>query len=65
VKKVGANQAGIYLNLLTLFTVIIGSLTGEKLLLSQISGGLLIILGVILTTGNPRKTITPQESGQI
>ncbi|GIM47957.1 transporter [Collibacillus ludicampi] len=65
VKKIGANQAGIYLNLLTLFTVIIGSLTGEKLLLSQIAGGVLIILGVVATTGSSKKAMRARESDKV
>jgi drug/metabolite transporter (DMT)-like permease len=50
VRKVGANQAAIYLNLLTVFTALISVIMGDPLTFSQLFGGVLVIIGVILTT---------------
>ena len=50
VLKVQANQAGIYLHLLPVFTAIFSILLGNTITLFQIVGGLLVFAGVYLTT---------------
>jgi drug/metabolite transporter (DMT)-like permease len=55
VKKVGPSQAGIYLNLITVFTAIISIMIGENITSSQIIGGLLVLTGVYFATKVPRE----------
>ncbi|MDT8860106.1 DMT family transporter [Alkalihalobacillus sp. MEB130] len=51
VRKVGASQAGIFLNLIPVFTALISMALGEAILTEQIIGGLLVFIGVYLTSG--------------
>lgn len=60
VRAIGASEAGVFLNLIPVFTAIISGLLGEKITGAQISGGLLVFLGVYLTTGLLEKKV-PQE----
>lgn len=57
VREIGASRAGIFLNLLTVFTAIISLLLGESITSAQIIGGLLVIAGVYLTN---KKSGKPQ-----
>jgi drug/metabolite transporter (DMT)-like permease len=50
VSKIGASRAGIYLNLITVFTAIIGAFLGQPITVIQVAGGLLVFLGVYLTS---------------
>lgn len=50
VKKVGPSHAGVYLNLITVFTAIISIILGEKIVASQVIGGVLVLLGVYFAT---------------
>ncbi|WP_352231230.1 DMT family transporter [Peribacillus sp. SI8-4] len=49
-----ASQAGIYLNLIAVFTAILSLMTGKPITSAQVLGGLLVFIGVYLTT--KRKT---------
>lgn len=50
VVKLGANRAGIYLNFIPVFATIFAVIfIGEKVLLSQVIGGLLVVAGVYWT----------------
>src|SRR5690606_29404582 len=50
VVKLGANRAGIYLNFIPVFASIFAVIfIGEKLILSQVIGGLLVVTGVFWT----------------
>lgn len=51
IREIGASQAGIFLNLIPVFTAIISSILGEKITAAQVSGGLLVFIGVYFTTG--------------
>lgn len=51
VRAVGASQAGVFLNLIPVFTALISLLLGESITQAQVWGGLLVMLGVYLTTG--------------
>ena len=51
VSKIGASRAGIYLNLITVFTAIISAFLGQSITIIQVAGGLLVFLGVFLTSG--------------
>nr|WP_106781024.1 DMT family transporter [Lysinibacillus timonensis] len=53
VVEIGANRAGIYLNLIPLFATIFATIfLGEQLYAAQVIGGLAVIGGVILTNRN-------------
>jgi len=49
--KVGASRAGIFMNLMPVFTAIISVIMGAELYMSQIIGGTIVLLGVAFTTG--------------
>ncbi|AOT70736.1 DMT family transporter [Geosporobacter ferrireducens] len=51
VREIGATQAGIFLNLIPVFTALISWILGEPVTASQFGGGLLVFIGVYLTTG--------------
>jgi len=50
-RTVSASQAGVSINLIPVFTVLFGFVLGEDVTLAQIVGGLLVFLGVSMTTG--------------
>ncbi|MCD7100949.1 DMT family transporter [Pseudoclavibacter sp. 13-3] len=50
VSIVPSSTAAIYLNLITVFVVIIGLVAGQPLTLSAAVGGLLVIVGVVITS---------------
>lgn len=49
-KSFAPGQAGVFLNLITVFTVVIAVLLGQALTGPQILGGLLVLAGVVLTS---------------
>ncbi|WP_018133155.1 DMT family transporter [Effusibacillus pohliae] len=51
VRMIGVSEAGIFLNLIPVFTALLGLLLGEPISWAQIVGGLLVFVGVYLTTG--------------
>jgi drug/metabolite transporter (DMT)-like permease len=51
VRAIGINQAGISLNLIPVFTAIISVILGERITGTQVVGGLLVFMGVYLTSG--------------
>ena len=51
IKEIGANQTGIFLNLIPVFTAIISTILGNNITMVQLSGGALVFIGVYLTTG--------------
>jgi drug/metabolite transporter (DMT)-like permease len=51
VQKIGVSKAGIFLNLIPVFTAMISGILGERVTASQGIGGVLVFLGVYLTTG--------------
>lgn len=51
IREVGASRAGIFLNFIPIFTAIISWVLGEKITAAQVCGGLLVFIGVYLTTG--------------
>lgn len=54
VRGIGAARAGVYLNLVPFFTALIGLFVGDPITWVQVSGGVLIVIGVILTSRRPR-----------
>ncbi|RUQ99211.1 DMT family transporter [Labedella endophytica] len=63
VKKVGASTAGVYLNLLPVFTAILGLAIGVALGWPTVLGGLLVVLGVTITSRS-RRTPEPLTGGR-
>lgn len=51
VQKIGASKAGVFLNLIPVFTAVISGVLGERVTGAQGIGGLLVFGGVYLTTG--------------
>ncbi|GAB6151807.1 DMT family transporter [Desulfosporosinus burensis] len=51
VRAIGISQAGIFLNLIPVFTAIISGILGEQITGTQVMGGSLVFMGVYLTTG--------------
>ncbi|MFT8318461.1 MAG: DMT family transporter [Sporolactobacillus sp.] len=50
-RRLGAGVAGLSMNFICVFTAIISALMGERLLFPQIAGGLIIIFGIVLSSG--------------
>jgi drug/metabolite transporter (DMT)-like permease len=67
VKKVGPGHAGVYLNLITVFTAIITLILGEKILVSQIIGGTLVLIGVYFATkiSKPKEKVIKNVHAQL
>ncbi|WP_141432120.1 DMT family transporter [Bacillus sp. 03113] len=57
VREIGPSRAGIFLNLITVFTAILSVLLGNSITFTQILGGILVFLGVYFTSQkkNPAK----------
>ena len=55
VKKIGAGRAGIYLNLMPVFTAVMAIAMGTPITIVQVLGGGLVIAGVWLTSRLPRE----------
>ncbi|MCU1573271.1 MAG: hypothetical protein JWO93_1353 [Micrococcaceae bacterium] len=60
-RKVQPGRAGVYLNLITVFTVLISALLGTPLGLPQLLGGVLVFAGVLLVAQRRRPLPTPAE----
>lgn len=52
-KRIPAGRAGLFLNLITVFTVVIAVALGEVLTLAQLLGGLIVFAGVALSSLRP------------
>ncbi|MDT3425769.1 drug/metabolite transporter (DMT)-like permease [Paenibacillus forsythiae] len=59
IREIGASRAGIYLNLITVFTAILSMLLGNPVTLAQVLGGLLVFAGVYITG---KKTKGPEAN---
>lgn len=55
VKSIPAGRAGLYLNLITVFTVAIAVALGAQLTLPQLLGGLIVFAGVALSSLRPAR----------
>jgi drug/metabolite transporter (DMT)-like permease len=51
VVEIGASRAGVFMNLVPIFTALISVMLGAALVWSQVVGGIFVIAGVYLTTG--------------
>nr|WP_280740169.1 EamA family transporter [Paenibacillus maysiensis] len=49
VKEIGPGKASITMNLMPIFTAILSVMIGQGLLISQIVGGVIVIIGMLLS----------------
>ena len=61
-RRVPPAEAGAYLNLITVFTVLISAATGYALGAAQVVGGVLVLGGVLLVRDRPLRAGTPAAS---
>ncbi|MDJ0338763.1 DMT family transporter [Cryobacterium sp. PH31-O1] len=59
-KSIPPGRAGLFLNLITVFTVIIAVVLGAQLTAPQLVGGVIVFAGVALSTLRPARPLTPQ-----
>ncbi|CAH0344940.1 DMT family transporter [Bacillus sp. CECT 9360] len=57
-RHIGASRAGIYLNLIAVFTAILSLLLGKTITFVQMIGGILVFIGVYLTSQKTNKETT-------
>ncbi|PGS74410.1 EamA family transporter [Bacillus cereus] len=57
IRQIGASKSGVYLNLITVFTAIISVLLGKTITFIQIFGGILVFLGVYLTSQKSKRIL--------
>jgi drug/metabolite transporter (DMT)-like permease len=50
INSLGATIAGVSMNLIPIFTVVIALILGQQLILSQVIGGFIVIIGMLLTS---------------
>lgn len=62
--RIGPARAGIFLNLLPVFTVLISVLLGAELVPAIIIGGALVLVGVYLTSRQKRTPREPAEASE-
>lgn len=61
-KRIPPGRAGLFLNLITVFTVIIAVIMGAQLTTPQLAGGVIVFAGVALSTlrpARPASTVVP------
>jgi drug/metabolite transporter (DMT)-like permease len=65
--QIDASRAGIYLNLIAVFTAILSLLLGTAVTFVQILGGLFVFIGVYLTsqTGKKKPIISPLQEQKV
>lgn len=61
IKELGANKTAIFLNLIPVFTAIISWSLGNKITIAQLLGGLLVFIGVYVTTGTWKTKFKTQK----
>ncbi|WP_068781297.1 DMT family transporter [Paenibacillus sp. GM2] len=54
IRQMGPGRAGIFMYLITVFTAIIGLILGQPITFIQISGGLLVFIGLYLSSSKSR-----------
>jgi drug/metabolite transporter (DMT)-like permease len=63
IRQIGPSKAGIYLNLITVFTAIISIALGDSITFVQIVGGLFVFIGVYLTSRKANKVHVRKAQG--
>ncbi|TFD64166.1 DMT family transporter [Cryobacterium ruanii] len=59
-KSISPGRAGLFLNLITVFTVIIAVVLGAQLTTPQLVGGVIVFAGVALSTLHPARALASQ-----
>ena len=59
-KSIPPGRAGLFLNLITVFTVIIAVVLGAQLTTPQLVGGVIVFAGVALSTLRPARALARQ-----
>ena len=65
VQRIGVSKAGVFLNLIPVFTASISGILGERITGAQIIGGMLVFCGVYLTTGILEQSLNIGNDQQI
>ncbi|MBE3570525.1 MAG: DMT family transporter [Bacillales bacterium] len=58
IREIGPSRAGIYLNLITVFTALLSLIMGKPITFVQILGGLLVFIGVYLSSQKGKQAQT-------
>lgn len=61
VREIGAAKASVFLNLIPVFTTLFSWMLGDKISLFQVTGGIIVIVGVYLTTGMFEKLLAKRN----
>lgn len=61
-KSIPPGRAGLFLNLITVFTVVIAVVLGAQLTTPQLIGGVIVFAGVALSTLRPARALAPQPA---
>jgi drug/metabolite transporter (DMT)-like permease len=61
IRKTGPSKAGIYLNLITVFTAVLSMMLGNSITAVQVLGGLLVFAGVYLASQRDTNNIAAHE----
>lgn len=61
-KRIPAGRAGLFLNLITVFTVLIAVILGAQLTPPQLIGGVVVFAGVALSTLRPTRPRPPASA---
>ena len=64
-KSIPPGRAGLFLNLITVFTVIIAVILGAQLTTPQLVGGVIVFAGVALSTLRPTRSVSAPEKPRI
>ncbi|MCY9514466.1 DMT family transporter [Paenibacillus apiarius] len=54
IRQIGPGRAGIFMYLITVFTAIIGLVLGQPITFIQIAGGILVFIGVYMSSSKPK-----------
>ncbi|PGX23287.1 EamA family transporter [Priestia megaterium] len=57
IAHIGASRTSIFFNLVPVVTMIIAAFTGESIIMTQLMGAALVIIGVVITTLKSQKTL--------
>lgn len=57
-RHINASQAGIYLNLIAVFTAFLSLLLGQPITIVQVIGGILVFIGVYLSSSKDKSKVT-------
>ncbi|AOY77643.1 DMT family transporter [Clostridium formicaceticum] len=65
IREIGASKAGIFINLMPVFTALISWSLGESITAAQIAGGLFVFTGVYFTTGMLERKLKERQQEKL